>query len=436
MAEVAEQLQVVLDRRIAPDLHRVGHGGVAGGDEGRRVGPLHAAVRRVGVAVLQAEVGEPAGAEREADVAGKAVGVAVAGAVRAGVELEAAPRRVVLQQKVQHAGNRVRAVLRGGAVAQHLDLPQGDRRDGRDVRTLRAVRHPGEPGDDRRAMAALAVDQHQRVVVGEVADAGRPHQRGRVADRVGGDVERGDQGPQLVVEGGGPLAHDVLERDGVDRHLRLGDRPGPGAAAEDDHPLGELDRHLDVEGGRRPRPHRHAAADDGLEAGQGERDLVGARLEPREGEPAGRVGGGGQDRAAGGAARLDGDAGQDESGGVGDGAGDGAVLGEGRRRGERRDGERQRNDGKRESLSLHGPLPPFRPPASRGAETAAGGAPRRGRGGGGPRRPAARTASAVRNHIRRPRFPDIAVPDAKASLRSFSKSRTGPEFAAAGAPRQ
>ena len=38
---------------------------------------------------------------------------------------------------------------------------------------------------------------------------GRPHEGGRVADRVRGDVERGNERPQLVVEGGQALAGDV-----------------------------------------------------------------------------------------------------------------------------------------------------------------------------------------------------------------------------------
>ena len=122
LAEVAEELHVVLDRRVAPDLRRVGHGGVTGRDEGRRVGALHAAVRRVGIAVLQAEVGEPALAERQPDVGGDSVRVAVARAVGAGVELHAASRPGVLELEVHHAGDGVRAVLGRGAVAQHLHL--------------------------------------------------------------------------------------------------------------------------------------------------------------------------------------------------------------------------------------------------------------------------------------------------------------------------
>ena len=288
-AEVAEQLQVVLDGRVAPDLRRVRHVGVAGRDERRRVGALHAAVGRVRVAVLQAQVGEAVGAERQADVAGHAVGVTVAGPVCSGADVEAAPRRVVLEQEVQHAGDRIGAVLRRGAVAQHLHLPQGDGGDGGDVRSLRAVGHPGEPGDDRRAVAALAVDQHQRVVVGEVADAGRPHEGGRVADRVRGDVERGNERPQLVVEGRQALGGDVLERDGVYRYLRLGHRPRLRATADHDHPLLELDGQLRVESDRGPGADLHCVAHGLLEAGQRERHLVGAGRQ-RDREHAGAVG--------------------------------------------------------------------------------------------------------------------------------------------------
>ena len=61
---------------------------------------------------------------------------------------------------------------------------------------------PANQAIDRRAVAALAVDQHQRVVVGEVADAGRTHERGRVADRMRGDVSTscGLSSPSFQVE--------------------------------------------------------------------------------------------------------------------------------------------------------------------------------------------------------------------------------------------
>ncbi len=310
VAEVAEQLQVVLAGRIAPGLRRVGHGGVAGRDECRRIGALHAAVGRTGIAVLQAEVGEAVVAERQPDVAGDVVRVAVARAVGAGIELQAAPLTGVLQQEVHHAGDGIGAVLRRGAVAQHFHLPQGDRRNGRDVRTLRAVGHAAEPDEDRRAVAALAVDQHQRVVVGEVAQARRPYERGGAADRVRGDVEGGNQVPQPVVERGGALAHDVAKWDGVDGNRGFGHRARLRAAADDDHLLFELHRQDDVDGYGNPGVERHAAAHIRLEAGQREPHVVQPRRESGDRERADAIGDGRFDRAAGlGAARLHGHAG-------------------------------------------------------------------------------------------------------------------------------
>ena len=320
MAEVAEELQVVLDAGVAPDLGGVGHVGVAGGGEGGRVEALHAAVGRVGVAVLEAEVGEPGLAEGQADVAGEAVGVAVAGPVGAGVELEAAPGRVVLEQEVDDAGDGVRAVLRRRAVAQHLDLPEGDGRNGRDVGPLRPVGHPAEPRDDRRAVAPLAVHEDEGVVVREVAQARRPHEGRGVADGVGGDVERGDQVAELVVEGRGPLAHHVLEGDGVDGHLRLGDRARLAAAAEDDDPLGELDGQLNVEGDRGPGSDCHGLPHDPLEAGQREHHLERAGRQRRDRERAGAVGDGGSDQYASFVPGANRDPGENETRRVRDGA--------------------------------------------------------------------------------------------------------------------
>ncbi len=66
-----------------------------------------------------------------------------------------------------------------------------------------------EPGDDRGAVAALAVDQDEGVVGGEVAQVRGPDDGRRVADRLDADVERGDAGPQLGVAV--PERHQVLE---------------------------------------------------------------------------------------------------------------------------------------------------------------------------------------------------------------------------------
>ena len=108
------------------------------------------------------------------------------------------------------------------------------------------------------------------MVVGKVAQAGRPHERRRIADRMRRNVERGHEGPQLVVERGAALADDILERDGVDRHRRLGHRPGLCAAADDNHVLlDSLHRHHDIEGNCGPGTDLHTVAHERAKAGQG-----------------------------------------------------------------------------------------------------------------------------------------------------------------------
>ena len=117
VAEVAPQLDVVVDGGRSPDLRRIGHRVVAGRDQERGIVPLHAATGRAGIAVLDAEVGEAGPAEGQPGVAGDGVRAAVARAVAAGVQLETAAGAVVLELEVQHPGDGVRAVLGRRAVA-------------------------------------------------------------------------------------------------------------------------------------------------------------------------------------------------------------------------------------------------------------------------------------------------------------------------------
>ena len=50
----------------------------------------------------------------------------------------------------------------------------------------------------------------------QIAQAGRPDQRGCVTDGMSGDVERRDQRAQSIVEGGRSLADDIPELERVD----------------------------------------------------------------------------------------------------------------------------------------------------------------------------------------------------------------------------
>ena len=242
IADVAEQLQVVVDLRRAPDLRHLRHDvRIPRGEQRDGVAAGGTPVCGIRAAVFQAEVDEARGAKRQADVAGHGERLAVAFPERAGVEGEAAARRGILELEIQDAGDGVRAVLRRGAAAQDLNLPQRDGRDGGNVRPLRAVRHAvaAVPVDDRRAVAALAVHQDKRVVRRQVAQHRRPDNRRRVADRLRVDIERRDDGAQLVWQIDGALVGQIRGRQHVDRHRRCGDGPRLTARPDDDGLLRE-----------------------------------------------------------------------------------------------------------------------------------------------------------------------------------------------------
>jgi hypothetical protein len=99
----------------------------------------------------------------------------------------------VLELDVDHAGDRVRAILRGGAVAQHLD--PADREAGDEVHVDRGAAAADRAVDveQRRDVAALAVDQHQGLVRAEAAQGRRAQRVGAVGDRRLREVERRDQ---------------------------------------------------------------------------------------------------------------------------------------------------------------------------------------------------------------------------------------------------
>ena len=259
MAEVCEQLEVVVDSRRSPNLRRVAQIRIARVDDVRRVLALDGAVGRLGGAVLHADVAETVLSQRHPDVAGygKRPTVSADSVTRVldvaddarparrrvprigieeapGLDFQAASRGIVLQLEVNDSGDGVRAVLRRRAVAQHLNLPNGNRWNDGDVRSLRAVGDAiSQPSDDRRAVAALSVDQDQRVVGRQVAQVSRTDDGPRIADRLSVDVEGGDDSPQLGYQIPAALSNEVLGTDDVHGHGGLGHRSWRGAAADD-----------------------------------------------------------------------------------------------------------------------------------------------------------------------------------------------------------
>ncbi len=70
----------------------------------------------------------------------------------------------VLEDHVDHPGNRIRAVAGGSTVAQHFDMVHRRQRDRVQVRRCRPTAHRTAQVDEGTGVAALAVDQHQHLI--------------------------------------------------------------------------------------------------------------------------------------------------------------------------------------------------------------------------------------------------------------------------------
>ena len=188
LAEVAEELVVVVELRRAPD-HDIGvedmvvagieqrlASRAAGVDVADGVVALLGPVGAVGLLVFNAEVGEAVAAPGEAFVGGEGHAIAIALVELAPAGFHCGAVRVVFQDEVDDAGNGVRAVLRRSAITQDLHLAERYGGDGGDIRPLGAIGYAiAEESDDRRPVPALVVDQHQSGVRRQAAQLRRAH---------------------------------------------------------------------------------------------------------------------------------------------------------------------------------------------------------------------------------------------------------------------
>ncbi len=112
-------------------------------------------------------------ADLHAEIAAGAVGRAVAVIILAGVQPDGSAFFFVLQNDVDDAGDRVRPILRRSTILKHFDTLHDVRRDQVDAGRSRPAESAVNDLKDGVAVAALAVDQHQRVVGAEAAQTGR-----------------------------------------------------------------------------------------------------------------------------------------------------------------------------------------------------------------------------------------------------------------------
>ena len=234
------------------------------------------AIGRVAVAIFGGEVHEP-GADGHAEIGPERVDLAVVGVafaiggggedavVRrieeglAGVGLQAGDVGDVVEGglisavgrgraaavvgapelDVDHAGDRVRAILRRGAVAKHLDAADREARDQVEIHGGAAAADRAVDVEQRRDVAALAVDQHQGLVRAEAAQGGGAQRVGAVGDRGLRKVERGDEVVEDLVGLGLSRIGDRVGADHIDRNRAVGHRPvQPARAGDDDRGIG------------------------------------------------------------------------------------------------------------------------------------------------------------------------------------------------------
>ena len=202
------------------------------------------AQRLLAVAVLAGQVQEAA-ADAEAGVDRREQRVAVVDALAGRLEVRAvlspARRRLaalvrVLQHDVDDARNRIGAVLRARAVAQHFDPLDRADRNAVEVDRARALAELGFGREGRRRVAPLAVHEHEHLVRAQVPQLRRAHEVREVRVRLPRQVERGYERLQRRADFAGQrrgLANRI-RRDEVDRREALVDVVARRARADDD----------------------------------------------------------------------------------------------------------------------------------------------------------------------------------------------------------
>lgn len=123
---------------------------------------------------------------------------------------------LIVENDVDHAGDRVRAILRRCPVAQHLDALDCKIGNGRKIGGLRTARP-----EQRGAVIAFAVHQHEGLVGGQAAQRRRAHECEPVGRGQPLNIEGGEQLRERVGEVIGHAAVDRLRREDVDRRQRI-----------------------------------------------------------------------------------------------------------------------------------------------------------------------------------------------------------------------
>ena len=99
----------------------------------------------------------------------------------------------MLEDHVDHPGNRIGAIARRGTITQHFDVVYRRQRDRIQVRRGRPTAHCPAKVDESAGVATLAVDQHQHLIRRQAAQLRGAHQFGTVYQAWAREVDRRNQ---------------------------------------------------------------------------------------------------------------------------------------------------------------------------------------------------------------------------------------------------
>ena len=225
---VEEQVLVSERHRPEVELHA---------ELGQPGATVHAgAVARALVAVFGGDA-QPAAfaAQRNAEIRRALPLPAITGGELAAAELHVATLGTLLQDDVDHAGKRVGAVLRGGAIAQHFDVVDRRQRDRVEIDALRALADLAQAQHQRARMPALAVHQHQHLVRRQSTQFERPLEREGVRGRREREVQRGNGAFERLGQVDRAGLFQYVGGDHVDRRQRRTFRAVAGARTGHHH---------------------------------------------------------------------------------------------------------------------------------------------------------------------------------------------------------
>jgi hypothetical protein len=170
-----------------------------------------------------------------------------------------------LEDDVDHARDGIGAILRRGAVLKHLDPLDGGGGDEVEIDRRGALLRPGVEVEQRGGVAPFAVDQHQRLIGREPAQAERIDQGALIQSHHLPRDGRGDLG-QGIAQVGLAGRGQCLGADHGDRaQALLGGAVGIARAGDDD--IAALGRRLLRPGraGQRQREQGRGAQDRAAE---------------------------------------------------------------------------------------------------------------------------------------------------------------------------